>query len=76
MVILACLGDWLQDSGLAVALFNFGVTTSGNESLLSGYDVAATKYASRENMGILIHRHTPLWHPPLCNIRGACLGKY
>ena len=45
MVILACLGDWLQDSGCTVVLSNSGVTSSGNESLLSGHDVAATNYA-------------------------------
>ena len=44
MVMLGCLGDWLQDTGWTIALSNSGVTTSGNDSLLSGHDVAATKY--------------------------------
>ena len=25
---------------------------------------------------VLRQQHPPLLHPPLCNIRGACLGKY
>ena len=44
MVMLGCLGDWLQDSGWTIALSNSGVTTSGNNSLLSGHGLAATKF--------------------------------
>ena len=44
MVMLGCLGNGLQDSGWTIALPNSGVTTSANDSLLSGHDVAATKY--------------------------------
>ena len=44
MATLSFIGDWLQDSGWTTALSNSGVTTSGNESLLSGHNVAATKY--------------------------------
>ena len=39
---LSFIGDWLHDSGWTTALSNSGVTTSGNESLLSGHNV--TKY--------------------------------
>ena len=45
MVMLSCIGDWLQDSGWTIALSNSGVTSSGNDSLLTGHDVANTKYA-------------------------------
>ena len=44
MVMLGCLGDWLQGSGWTIALSNSGVTTSGNNSLLSGHGLAATKF--------------------------------
>ena len=44
MATLSFIGDWLQDSGWTTALSNSGVTTSGNESLLSRHNVAATKY--------------------------------
>ena len=44
MVMLSCLGDWLQDSGWTTALSNAEVTSTGNESLTSGHDVAKTKY--------------------------------
>ena len=44
MVTLGCLGDWLQDSDWTIALSNFGVTISGNDYLVSGQDVATTKY--------------------------------
>ena len=36
IVLLSCLGDWLQDSGWTTAVLNAGVTSSGNDSLLSG----------------------------------------
>ena len=45
MVLLSCLGDWIQDSGWPTALSNAGVTSSGNDSLLSGHEVGKTKYA-------------------------------
>ena len=44
MVILSCLGECLQNRGWTIALSNAGVTSSGNHSLLSSYDVAKTKY--------------------------------
>ena len=44
MVLLSCLGDWLQDSGWTTALSNAGVTSSGNDSLISGHEVGKTKY--------------------------------
>ena len=47
MVKLSCLGNWLQDSGWTIALSNTGVTSSGNDSLLSGQDVAKTKYVQQ-----------------------------
>ena len=36
IVMLNCLGDWLQHSGWTNVLSNAGVTSSGNDSLLSG----------------------------------------
>ena len=45
MVLVSCLGDWLKDSGWTTALSNAGVTSSGNDSLLSGHEVGKTKYA-------------------------------
>ena len=44
IVLLSCLGDWLQDSGWTTALLNTGVTSSGNDSILSGHKVGKTKY--------------------------------
>ena len=44
MVMLSGLGDWLQNSGWTIALSNAGVTSSGNDLLFSGHDVAKTKY--------------------------------
>ena len=44
MVLLSCLGDWLQDSGWTTALLNTGVTSSGNDSILSGHKVGKAKY--------------------------------
>ena len=44
MVILSCLGDWLEDSGWTTALSNAGVTSPGNDSLCTGHTVAKTKY--------------------------------
>ena len=44
MVMLGCLGDLLEDSGWTVALSNSGITSPGNDALLTGHDVAKTKY--------------------------------
>ena len=44
MVMLICLGKWLQDSGWTIPQPNAGITSSGNDSLISGHDVAKTKY--------------------------------
>ena len=44
MVILNCLGDWLEDGGWTTALSNPGVTSAGNDSLCTGHAVAKTKY--------------------------------
>ena len=33
-------------------------------------------HPSRENLGVLGHQLPPLWLPPPCNIKEACLGKY
>ena len=44
MVLLSCLGDWLQDSGWTTALSNAVARSSGNNSLLSGHEVGKTKY--------------------------------
>lgn len=35
--------DWLQDSGWTIALLNSRVVSLGNDSLLTGHDVAKTK---------------------------------
>ena len=43
MVLLSCLGDWLQDSGWTTALSNAGVASSGTDSLLSGHEVGKAK---------------------------------
>ena len=43
MVMLSCIGDWLEDSGWTIALSNSGVTSSGNETLLTGHKVSKTK---------------------------------
>ena len=43
MVMLGCVGD----TGWTIALSNSGVTRSGSDSLLSGHDVAATKYVHK-----------------------------
>ena len=44
MATLSTLGDWLADRGWTVALSNANVSTTGNQSLVSGHDVARTKY--------------------------------
>ena len=46
MVLLSCLGDWLQDSGWTTALSNKGATSSGKDSILSGHKVG------KQNMSI------------------------
>ena len=53
MVLLNCLGDWLQDSGWTTALSNAGVKSSGNDSLLSGHEVGKTKYVHQVTALIL-----------------------
>ena len=45
MVMLSCLGDWLEDSGWLTALSNADVTSPGNDSLCTGHSVAISKYA-------------------------------
>ena len=45
MVILSCIGNWLQDSGWTIAHSNSGVTSQGSDSLLTGHNFANTKYA-------------------------------
>ena len=49
MMMLGCLGNWLQGSGWTIALSNTGVTSSGNDSLLSGQDVAKNQVCSKSN---------------------------
>ena len=39
-------------------------------------DLGGRREESRENWGVLGHQLPPPLLPPLCNIRGACLGKY
>ena len=49
MVLLSCIGDWLQDSGWTVTLLNGGVTQRNrNSSLLTSHDVANTKYYAHQ----------------------------
>ena len=43
MVMLGCLEDLLEDSGWTVALSNSGITSPGNDALLTGH-VVKTKY--------------------------------
>ena len=45
IAMLRCLGDWLQDSGWLTSLSNAGVTSPVNESLLTGHNIAPSKYA-------------------------------
>ena len=40
-----CLDDWLQDSGWLTSLSNAVVTSPRNESLLTGHNIAPSKYA-------------------------------
>ena len=47
MVMLSCIGDWLEDSGWTIALASSAVTTAGNDLLLKRHKVAKTKYAHR-----------------------------
>ena len=42
MVVLSCISDRLQDSW-TIALSNSGVTSLGNDALLTGHDIANTK---------------------------------
>ena len=44
MAFMSAIGDWLEDSGWTAALSNAKVSTPGNQSLVSGHDVAITKY--------------------------------
>ena len=44
IVMLGCLGDLLEGSGWTVALSNSGITSPGNDALITGHDVAKTKY--------------------------------
>ena len=44
MSTLSALGAWLDDSGWTIALLNANVTTPDNQSLISGHEVAKTKY--------------------------------
>ena len=58
MVMLSCLGDWLQDSGWTIALSNAGVTSSGNGSLLPDHDAAKTKYVHQVTTSTLYYLMT------------------
>ena len=44
MVMLDCLGDLLKDSGWTVTLSNSGITSPGNDALLTGHDAGKTQY--------------------------------
>ena len=44
MAMMSIIGDWHEDNGWTIALSNAKVTSSGNQSLLTGHDVAQTKY--------------------------------
>ena len=55
MVMLSCIGDLLQDSGWTIALSNSGVTSPGNDSLLTGHNVAKTKY-THQVTALALHR--------------------
>ena len=43
IAMLRCLGDWLQDSGWLTSLSNAGVTSPGNEPLLTRHIIAPSK---------------------------------
>ena len=51
--MLRCLGDWLQDSGWLTSLSNAGVTSPGNESLLTVHNMAPSKYAHQVTAKVL-----------------------
>lgn len=42
MAMLSCIGDWVQENvwAIALSLSNSGVISPGNNSLLTGHDVA------------------------------------
>ena len=40
MAMMSTIGDWLEDSGWTIALSNAKVNSPGNQSLLTGHDVA------------------------------------
>ena len=44
MSTLSALGACLDDSGWTIGLSNANVTTPDNQSLISGHEVAKTKY--------------------------------
>lgn len=45
MVMFSYICDQLQDSVWRIVFSNFGVTSPGNDSLLTGHDVVNAKYA-------------------------------
>ena len=53
IAMLRCLGDWLQDSGWLTSLSNAGVTSPGYESLLTGHNIAPSKYAHQVTAKVL-----------------------
>ena len=53
IAMLRCLGDWLQDSGWLTSLSNAGVTSPGNESLLTVHNMAPSKYAHQVTAKVL-----------------------
>ena len=40
MAMLSYIDDWVQENSWAIALSNSGVISPGNNSLLTGHDVA------------------------------------
>ena len=53
IAMLRCLGDWLQDSGWLTSLPNAGVTSPGYESLITGHNIAPSKYAHQVTAKVL-----------------------
>ena len=55
MALMGAIGTWLDDSGWTIALFNAQVSTPGNEKLVTGHEVAQTKYAHQVTAKALYH---------------------
>jgi len=74
MAFMSAIGDWLEDSGWTAALSNAKVSTPGNQSLVTGHNVAITKYCHQVT-ACALHQlmHQSLLNPQVkitCSIHG------